>query len=116
MRNNPGIHTPRPITAIFWDFWSVSNAVTALLDAGFSDSDVYAVGVLAGRAPDLRDFLDTIGMPALEAAYYNDCFQDGAVLLVVGAHVSGDQRRALDVILRHGGTLPSSCELLRTTV
>jgi hypothetical protein len=116
VRNNLGSHTPRPITAIFWDCWSVSNAATALLGAGFSDSDLYAVGVLAGRAPDLRDFLDTIGMPEREAAYYNDCFQDGAVLLVVATHVSGDQRRALDVILRHGGTLPPSCELLRTAV
>jgi hypothetical protein len=116
VRNNLGIHTPRPITAIFWDSWSAGNAVTALLHAGFSDSDVYAVGVLAGRAPDLRDFLDSIGMPALEAAYYNDCFQDGAVLLIVGARVSGDRHRALDVIMRHGGILPPSCPLLRTAV
>ena len=73
-------------------------------------------GVLAGHAPDLQDFLDSLGISAADAAYYNDCFQDGAVLLIVGSQVSGDQRRALDLILRHGGILPPSCELLRTAM
>ena len=92
MRNNQGLSTPGPITAIFWDPWSVGSAMTALLRAGFSDTDLYAVGVLAGHAPDLHDFLDSLGISAADAAYYNDCFQDGAVLLIVGAQVSGDQQ------------------------
>jgi hypothetical protein len=116
VRNNQVISTPGPITAIFWDAWSVGSAMTALLRAGFSDTDIYAVGVLAGHAPDLQDFLDSLGISAADAAYCNDCFQDGAVLLIVGARVSGDQRRALDFILRHGGILPPSCELLRTAM
>ena len=116
MRNNQGISTPGPIAAIFWDALSAGSAVTSLLRAGFSETDVYAVGVLAGNAPDLRDFLDSLGISSADTAYYNDCFQDGAVLLIVDAHVSDDQRRALDLIFRHGGILPPSCELLRTAV
>lgn len=116
MRNNQGISTPSPITAIFWDAWSAGNAVTALLRAGFSDRDLYAVGVFAGQAPDLRNFLDDLGIPAPDAVYCNDCFQDGAILLIVGPRVSDDQRTALKLVLRHGGTLPPSCELLRTVV
>jgi hypothetical protein len=116
VRNNQGISTPRPITAIFWDALSAGSAMTALSRAGFSDTDVYAVGVLAGRAPDLKDFLDSLGIPAVDAVYYQDCFQDGAVLLIIAAQVSGVRRKALDVIVRHGGILPPSCELLRTAV
>jgi hypothetical protein len=116
VRNNQGISTPSPITAIFWDAWSAGNAVTALLRAGFSDRDLYAVGVFAGQAPDLRNFLDDLGIPAPDAVYCNDCFQDGAILLIVGPRMSGDQRTALKLVLRHGGTLPPSCELLRTVV
>lgn len=113
MRKKLGISTPGPLTAIFWDALSVGSAVTGLLRAGFCETDVYAVGVLAGQAPNLREFLDSLDIPAIDAAYYNDCFQDGAVLLIVGAYVSSDKRRALDVIQRHGGILPPSCERLR---
>jgi hypothetical protein len=116
VRNKQGISTPGPLTAIFWDALSVGDAVTALLRAGFSDTDVYAAGVLAGHAPDLREFLDSLDIPASDAAYYNDCFQDGAVLLIVGARASGDKRRALDLIRQHGGILPPGCESLRTAV
>jgi hypothetical protein len=116
VRNNQGISTPRPITGIFWDALSAGSAMTALSRAGFPDTDVYAVGVLAGRAPDLSDFLDSLGIPAVDTVYYKDCFQDGAVLLIIGAQVPGDKRKARELILRHGGILPPSCELLRTAV
>lgn len=116
MRNKQGISTPGPLTAIFWDALSVGNAVTALLRAGFSETDLYAIGVLAGHAPDLREFLNELGIPSEDAAYYNDCFQDGAVLLMVRAHVSGDKHRALHLIQRHGGILPPGCEPLRAAV
>jgi hypothetical protein len=100
------------ISAIFWEGLSAGSAVTALLRAGFSDTDVYAVGVLAGMAPDLSDFLASLGIPASDTLYYNDCLQDGGVLLIIRAHTPGDERRAFEVILRHGGIFPPSCELL----
>ena len=116
MRNNQGISTPMPMTAIFWDALSAGSAVTALLRAGFPDTNIYAVGVLAGRAPDLNTFLRSLGIPPADASYYNDCFQDGAVLLIIGAQVSADKRRATEVILRHGGIFPPTRELLRAAV
>ena len=65
-----------------------------------------SIGVLEGRAPDLRDFLDTLGVPGVDTAYFNNCFQDGAVLLIIRTRTAFDERSALDVILRHGGILP----------
>ena len=48
---------------------SAGSAVTALLRAGFPDSDVYAVGVLEGRTPDLRDFLNSLGIPGVDTVW-----------------------------------------------
>jgi hypothetical protein len=111
VRKNQGISTPMPTAAIFWDALSAGSAVTALLRAGFPDTDVYAVGVLEGRAPDLRDFLDSLGIPGDDTVYYNNCFQDGAVLLIIGTQSACDERSALEVILWHGGILAPSYEL-----
>jgi hypothetical protein len=116
VRKNHGISTPTPTTAIFGDALSAGSAVTALLRAGFPDTDVYAVGVLEGRAPDLRDFLDGLGIPGVDTVYYNNCFQDGAVLLIVCTQTACDERSALEVILRHGGILPPSCEFRSNAV
>jgi hypothetical protein len=116
VRKNQGISTPMPITAIFGDAFSAGSTVTALLCAGFPDTDVYAVGVLEGRAPDLRDFLDGLGIPGVDTVYYNNCFQDGAVLLIVCTQTACDERSALEVILRHGGILPPSSELRSNAV
>lgn len=103
-----------PITGLFWDALSAGSAVTELSRVGFPDTDVYAIGVLTGSAPDLVDFLADLGIPAPDAIYYNDCFQDGAVLLIIRIHSSRDGRRAFKVILRHGGLLPPSYEALST--
>jgi hypothetical protein len=105
-----------PITGIFWEALSAGSAVTELLRVGFPDTDVYAVGVLTGSAPDLSDFLASLGIPAADALYYNDCFQDGAVLLIIRIHTPRDEHRALKVIVRHGGILPPSYEVLSTAV
>jgi hypothetical protein len=110
VRKDEGISTPTPTTAIFGDALSAGSAVTALLRAGFPDSYVYAVGVLEGRTPDLSDFLDSLGIPGVDTVYYNNCFQDGAVLLIVSTQTTCEERSALEVMLRHGGILPPSCE------
>ncbi len=69
------MHTP--ITGLFWEALSAGGAMTELLRVGFPDTDVYAVGVLTGSAPELSDFLANLGIPTADAVYYNDCFQDG---------------------------------------
>lgn len=112
MRKHECIDTQTPVTAIFWEGFTAGSAITALLRVGFPDTDVSAVGVLTGPAPDLRDLLASLRIPTVDTNYYNDCFQDGAVLIIVQAHTPYDRCRALEVIRRHGGFLPPSCVLL----
>lgn len=100
-----------PVAAIFWEGLSVGDAVTRLLNVGFSDRDVCAVGVLTGRAPDLSDFFASHCIPATDSSYFNECFKDGAIVLIIRARTAGDKRRALDVVLRSGGILPPSSGL-----
>jgi hypothetical protein len=112
VRKNECLSRQTPITAIFWDGLTAGSAVTALLRVGFPDTDVYAVGVLTGPVPDLTDFLASLGIPAVDALFYNDCFQDGAILVIIRSRAPRDERRAREVMLRHGGVLPPSCQLL----
>lgn len=100
-----------PVTAIFWEGLSVGNAVNRLLDAGFSDRDVSAVGVLSGPAPDLGDFFAGQSIPAVDSSYFNECFKDGAIVLMIRASTATDRRRALDVVRRSGGILPPGTSL-----
>jgi hypothetical protein len=116
VHENQVIDMQTSITGIFWEVLSAGGALTELLRLGFPDTDVYAVGVLTGSAPDLSVFLANLEIPNADATYFNDCFQDGAVLLIIRIHTPRDQRRALTAILRHGGVLPPSYELLTTSV
>jgi hypothetical protein len=110
MRNYEDIGTETFVTAIFWEPFSAGNAITALLGIGFADTDIDAIGVLEGQAPDLRGFLASLGLPPADATYYNDCFQDGAVLLVIRAQPP-DHQIALEVMRRHGGMAPPSSRI-----
>jgi len=104
---NPFILEKTAISAIFWEGLSAGSAVGALLKVGFSDSDVYAVGVLSGSAPNFGELLDSVGISPQEAEYYRECFQDGAILLVVHAHTMAQKRQALEILENHGGVRPS---------
>jgi hypothetical protein len=104
---NENLSSQQLITAIFWEAFNAASAATALSLTGFADSDIDAVGVLAGAAPDLSGFFASVGIPELDAVYYNECFQDGAVLLLIRAR-PWEQPIAIDVIRRHGGLLPPS--------
>lgn len=95
------------ITAIFWDPFSVASAATTLSLQGVSDTAIDTVGVLAGSAPDLSGFLASLGIPECDATYYNDCFEDGAMLLVIRAQ-PWEHHKAIEVIQKHGGMLPPS--------
>jgi hypothetical protein len=116
VRPNEGIDMQTPITGIFWGALSAGGAVTELLSAGIPETDIDAVGILTGSAPDLSDFLTNLGIPTPDAVYYNDCFQDGAVLVIVHTHMPSNRRRALKVISRHGGIFPQRDEVLSTAV
>jgi hypothetical protein len=93
------------ITAVFWDVFNANNAVTDLLHVGFDDLHVDAVGVLAGTAPDVTRLLSNLGVSRVGARYYNDYFQDGAVLVAIRTH-DWEQHQAVEVLRKHGGFVP----------
>lgn len=95
------------ITAVLWEVFSAGSAARALLRIGFADADIDAVGVLSGPAPDLSGFFASVGMTRVEAAYYSDCFQDGAVLVLIRAQ-PWEQQIATEVVRRYGGLLSPS--------
>lgn len=103
------------ITAVFWDVFNANNAATDLLHVGFADADIDAVGVLSGTAPDLTGVLSKIGVPRVDARYYNDYFQDGAVIVAIRTHDWGHYR-AIQVLRRHGALLPARYESNEVTV
>ena len=52
-----GSNSPTLVTAIFCEPFSVASAIAGLLQSGFADHDIHAVGVLEGHAPAVSEFL-----------------------------------------------------------
>jgi len=104
---DPSVLEKTAISAIFWEGLNAGSAVGALLKVGFSDSDVYAVGVLSGAVPDFGELLESVGISAKDAEYYRECFQDGAILLAVHAHSMAQKCQAREILENHGGVRPS---------
>lgn len=101
------ITSPPLMIAVFWDLSSLGSTIEALLHTGFTDADIEAVGVLSGSPFDITGFLDSVGLSRMDAIYYNECLQDGAVLLIIRTH-HRKRRAAVEVVWRHGGMLPPS--------
>ena len=89
------------LTGVFWDPFDVAPAITDLVGGGFSEDEIDAIGVLCGRAPDLTDWLFSMGLERQEAIFYNDCFADGATLLIVRTERGHRARIALKTLRRH---------------
>lgn len=90
------------LTGLFWDPYHVAHAITDLVGGGFSEDEIDAIGVLCGLAPDLTDWLFSMGLERQEAIFYNDCFADGATLLIVRTEPGTRARIALKMLRRHG--------------
>jgi len=96
------------LTGLFWDPFDVARAITALIRDGFSEYEIDAIGVLCGRAPDLTDLLFSMGLERDETIFYNDCFADGAMLLIVRTEPGRRARIALNTLRRHGCIVPAA--------
>ena len=94
------------VSAVFCDLFMAGNAVEALTQAGFAESDLELVGVLDGQFPSLKRFCCNMGMPAEHASYYQACFEDGGALLVVRTHQRTDSQAALALLRLCGGIFP----------
>ena len=96
--------SPTLVTGIFWEPFSAARAIAALLRRGFSDRNVHAVGVLEGHADALSEFLVAAGLSSDIAALYGDCFDDGAVLVMVRVDQADKEGNiAIDLLKEHGG-------------
>ena len=103
MFGETGSNSATLVTAIFCEPFSVASAIAGLLRSGFADRDIHAVGVLEGHTPAVSEFLLAIGLPSDVAAFYSDCFDYGAVLLMV--HVDRARRKkkiATELLKRYG--------------
>ncbi|HEX6805589.1 MAG TPA: hypothetical protein VF133_18055 [Terriglobales bacterium] len=98
------------ISAAFGDLFTAGSAIEALTQAGFGENDVELVGVLHGQLPNLSRLCNHMGMPAEHASYYQACFEDGGVLLVVRAYQRSRSHTALAVLRQCGGVLPPTIQ------
>lgn len=93
------------ITAVFCEPFTAANAIRELMQVGFEDADIDLIGVLAGPWPNSRSLSD-IGVPAEHASYYQACFEDGGVLLIVRVRQWVKKQIASTVLEQQGGILP----------
>lgn len=105
MWGNENSNSGVPVSAVFCELFTATNAVRALSDQGFEESDVDVVGALNGRVPELACFLRETGVPSEQVSYYENCFEEGAVLVVVHVKQSTRKRRARAVLKEQGGSL-----------
>ena len=107
-KSNPA---PAVLTGLLWDTFGVADAIAALKRGGFSEYEIDALGVLCGRAPDLTDLLLSMGVERESAIFYNDCFADGAMLLIVSTKSGRRARSALNIMRQHGCIVPQHKKL-----
>src|ERR1700758_4618439 len=107
-KSNPA---PAVLTGLLWHTPGVADAIAALMRDGFSEYEIDALGVLCGRAPDLTDLLFSMGVERERAIFYNDCFADGAMLLIVRTEPGRRAQSALNIMRQHGCIVPAHSEL-----
>jgi hypothetical protein len=107
-KSNPA---PTVLTRLPWDAFGVADAIAALMRGGFSEFEIDALGVLCGRAPDLTDLPFSMGVERERAIFYNDCFADEAMLLIVCTKPGRRAGNALNIMRQHGCIVPAHKEL-----
>lgn len=91
------------VSGLFWDGFDAAQAIADLSQSGFATEDVSAFGTLTGRVPNLDRYLLAMGLTPSESAYFAECFDEGAVVLVVHAQEAGQRNVAARLLRRHGG-------------
>jgi len=97
-----GANSGTLVTSIFWELSAVTSAISALLQNGFTDEDIQAVGVLEGTVSACGEFLSTIGLPRDLIRLYSSCFEDGAILLMIRVERPTGQKAAIRLLHRFG--------------
>lgn len=91
------------IAGLFWEPFDAAKAETALFRCGFTDHDIDVIGVLSGHEPDISSVLFAMGITREDAIFYNDCFADGAVLVMVRTESARRVNIARRALKQHGG-------------
>jgi hypothetical protein len=100
------------VSSLFWDGFDAAQAMADLSQSGFASEDVSAFGTLTGRVPNLDRCLLAMGLSPSESAYFAECFDEGAVVLVVHAHEAEQRNIATRLLRRHGGLFAAACSSL----
>lgn len=91
-------------TGVFCEPFSAGSAIAALLESGFSELDIQAVGVLEGHGQAAEEMLLASGISCHDATLYSELFEDGALLVIVRLDEKGAKHQvATDVLKKHGG-------------
>jgi len=90
------------LICVFWELSTLSATISALLQSGFAEDDIHAIGVLEGSLPAGREYLLNIGLPSDVAELYGSCFEDGAVLLMVRVDYARQRTIAVELLQRYG--------------
>jgi len=107
MAKNAGIPSSH-VSSLFWDGFEAAGAMAALAQSGFASQNVSALGAISGRIPDLDQYLLQLGLTPSESACFTECFDEGAVLLVVHTDKKEQREAAARLLRRHGGLFPSA--------
>ena len=91
------------VSSLVWDGFDAAQAIADLSLSGFATEDVSAFGALTGGVPNLDRCLLAMGLTPSESAYFADCFDEGAVVLVVHTHEAEQRNVATRLLRRHGG-------------
>jgi hypothetical protein len=100
------------VSSLFWDGFEAARAMADLAQSGFASEDVSAFGTFSGRIPNLVRCLLAMGLTPSESAYFAECFDEGAVVLVVHAHEAEQRNVATRLLRRHGGLFAAAASSL----
>jgi hypothetical protein len=99
-----GSSSPELVIGIFCEPFNATSAIAELLRSGFADDEIDALGVLEGNAPVTREFWLAIGLPGEVAAFCSDCFEDGAVLVMIQVDQPRKREKiAIELVKHYGG-------------
>jgi hypothetical protein len=96
------------VSSLFWDGFEAAQAMADLAQSGFATEDVSAFGTFSGRIPNLDRCLLAMGLTPSESAYFAECFDEGAVVLVVRAHEAEQRNVAARLLRRRGGLMAAA--------
>ena len=100
------------VSSLFWDGFEAAQAIADLAQSGFATEDVSAFGTFTGRIPNLDRCLLAMGLTPSESAYFAECFDEGAVLLVVHVHEIEQRNAAARLLRRRGGLFAAAVSSL----